>query len=274
MQLTTETIATLEADRVERHERALAAAATLLELQSVDPERVIEEVRRFSVAAPSWALGTGGTRFARFPGAGEPRTIEEKLDDVAVLNALTGANRTVSLHVPWDDDGRPGGLRAVRDVARARLRRHELEHVPGQSGDDARRAGLVQVRLDGRRHEAVRDAAVEHNLQVVELGAGSAPRRSASGSPTARTTPARRASARQFDRVADCLRRIHDALPDDWLMFTEHKPYEPAFYATVVADWGSSLLLAQAAGPRRAASSTSATTSRTRTSRRSCHGWR
>ena len=54
----------------------------------------------------------------------------------------------------------------------------------------------------------------------------------------------------QFDRVADCLRRIHDALPDGWLLFTEHKPYEPAFYSTVVSDWGSSLLLAQAAGPQ------------------------
>jgi L-rhamnose isomerase/sugar isomerase len=31
-------------------------------------------------------------------------------------------------------------------------------------------------------------------------------------------------------------------------MFTEHKPYEPAFYATVNFDWGSSLLLAQSAG--------------------------
>ena len=60
-------------------------------------------MRRFCVAAPSWALGTGGTRFGRFPGAGEPRTIEEKLDDVAALNGLTGANRTVSLHVPWDE---------------------------------------------------------------------------------------------------------------------------------------------------------------------------
>ena len=71
MHVNAETIATLEADRHERHEQALAAAQTLLELQGVDVEAVIEEVRRFSVAAPSWALGTGGTRFARFPGAGE-----------------------------------------------------------------------------------------------------------------------------------------------------------------------------------------------------------
>ena len=82
--------------------------------------------------------------------------------------------------------------------------------------------------------------------------------------------PGQASFRRQFDRVADCLRRIHDALPDGWLLFTEHKPYEPAFYSTVISDWGSSLLLAQARRPAgAAASSTSATTSRTRTSSRS-----
>ncbi|MXX57755.1 MAG: sugar isomerase, partial [Rhodothermaceae bacterium] len=43
---------------------------------------------------------------------------------------------------------------------------------------------------------------------------------------------------------------IYTALPRGWQLFTEHKPYEPAFYATVVQDWGSSLMLAQALGSR------------------------
>jgi len=33
-------------------------------------------------------------------------------------------------------------------------------------------------------------------------------------------------------------------------MFIEHKMYEPAFYATVIQDWGSSLMAAQALGPK------------------------
>src|SRR5207237_4132008 len=94
------------------HERALARALDAIP----DAQRVIEEVQRFSVAAPSWAVGTGGTRFGRFPCGGEPRTIEEKIDDVAALNALTGANRTVSLHVPWDDPGTDAsGLRGYAE---------------------------------------------------------------------------------------------------------------------------------------------------------------
>ena len=74
----------------------------------VTAEAAIEALVDFSVAAPSWAVGTGGTRFGRFPMGGEPRTTEEKIDDIAALNLLTGANQSVSLHVPWDDVVPPG----------------------------------------------------------------------------------------------------------------------------------------------------------------------
>ena len=88
------------------HEPDLAHALDVVARAGVDGDAVIDEVARFSVAAPSWAVGTGGTRFGRFPIGGEPRTTAEKIDDVAALNALTGANRTISLHVPWDDPDR------------------------------------------------------------------------------------------------------------------------------------------------------------------------
>jgi L-rhamnose isomerase len=37
-----------------------------------------------------------------FPGEGEPRNIFDKLDDCAVIQELTRATPTVSLHIPWD----------------------------------------------------------------------------------------------------------------------------------------------------------------------------
>src|SRR5918992_6282905 len=78
------------------HEPDLAHALDVVGRSGVDAEAVVAELARFSVAAPSWAVGTGGTRFGRFPRGGEPRTTEEKIDDVAALHALTAANRTVS----------------------------------------------------------------------------------------------------------------------------------------------------------------------------------
>jgi L-rhamnose isomerase/sugar isomerase len=249
VKLTPESIATLEADRQESQAHALAGAVSLLELQGVDTERVIDEVARFSVAAPSWALGTGGTRFARFPAPGEPRTLEEKLEDVAVLNALTGANRTVSLHVPWDEPDDPAGLREY--AASIGLAFDAVNSNTFQDNPSTTRDGSLSYKFGSMAaaSDAVREEAVAHNLRVVELGVQLGSTALSIWLADGTNHPGQASFRRQFDRVAGCLRQIHDSLPEGWLLFTEHKPYEPAFYSTVVADWGSSLLLAQAAGP-------------------------
>jgi L-rhamnose isomerase / sugar isomerase len=249
VKLNGETIAALEADRQRGHRQALVAAVSLLELQGVDAERVIDEVARFSVAAPSWALGTGGTRFGRFPGAGEPRTVEEKLDDVAALNALTGANRTVSLHIPWDEPDDPVGLREYATALG--LRFDAMNSNTFQDNPSTTRDGSLSYKFGSMAaaSDAVREEAVAHNLRVVELGVQLDSTALSIWLGDGTNHPGQASFRRQFDRVAGCLERIHDALPENWLLFTEHKPYEPAFYSTVVADWGSSLLLAQAAGP-------------------------
>src|SRR5207247_6503135 len=117
MRITTDRIAEIESDQVADHERDLSSVTERLQRSGVEVDALIGEVARFSVAAPSWAVGTGGTRFGRFPRGGEPRTTEEKIDDIAALNTLTGANPTVSLHVPWDSPDDPKALKAHADAA-------------------------------------------------------------------------------------------------------------------------------------------------------------
>src|SRR5689334_20224494 len=73
-----------------------------LERRGIDIDKITASVAKFEVAIPSWGVGTGGTRFARFPGLGEPRDVFDKLDDCAVIQALTKATPRVSLHLPWD----------------------------------------------------------------------------------------------------------------------------------------------------------------------------
>ena len=51
--------------------------------RGIDIEGLVARVLAFRVAVPSWGVGTGGTRFARFPGSGEPRAVFEKLEDCA-----------------------------------------------------------------------------------------------------------------------------------------------------------------------------------------------
>lgn len=55
----------------------------------IDIDALKDRAKGFSVAVPSWGTGTGGTRFARFPGEGEPRDIFDKLDDCGVIHIQT-----------------------------------------------------------------------------------------------------------------------------------------------------------------------------------------
>jgi L-rhamnose isomerase/sugar isomerase len=246
-----ERVAELNQPLLADHQRDLEHTAGGLERSAaVQAEGVIRTLAAFSVAAPSWALGTGGTRFGRFPIGGEPRTTEEKIDDVRALHALTGANRSISLHVPWDDPADPEALReyaTTGGVAFDAMNSNTFQDNPSTTHD-----GKVSFKFGSLANidPGVREAAIEHNVYVIELGVRLGSRALTVWLPDGTNHPGQADLRGQFERVAEGLARIHDRLPDGWKMFTEHKPYEPAFYSTVNQDWGSSLLLAQAAGPK------------------------
>ncbi|HLM17034.1 MAG TPA: TIM barrel protein [Acidimicrobiia bacterium] len=250
MHITAESIVDAEAELVAAHERDFETTRERVSRNGVDTDAVVDEVARFSVAAPSWAVGTGGTRFGRFPIGGEPRTTEEKIDDVAALNALTGANRTVSLHIPWDDPTDPVALRehaAAAGITFDAMNSNTFQDNPSTTGD-----GSVSYKFGSFANSDpdVRKRALEHNRAVIELGMQLGATATTVWLADGTNHPGQANFRRQFERVAECLRELHESLPDDWEMYVEHKPYEPAFYSTVNSDWGSSLLLAQHAGTR------------------------
>lgn len=239
-----ESIAACNEAQLDAHDRALGHARDVV----ADAEAVIDVVASFSVAAPSWALGTGGTRFARFPVGGEPRTTEEKIDDVAALNALTGANRTVSLHIPWDDPVDPAALRTY-----AAERGIGFDAMNSNTFQDDPRSG-VSYKFGSLAHtdRAVRRAAVAHNRHVIDVGVELGSRALVVWLADGTNHPGQASFRGQYERTLEGLREIYAHMPGDWRLFTEHKPYEPAFYSSVVPDWGTSLLLAQAIGDRAA----------------------
>lgn len=233
-----------------RQDRDLEHALAVTADAGVDAEDVIAEVARFSVAAPSWAVGTGATRFGRFPLGGEPRDTFEKVDDVAALNALTGGNRSISLHVPWDDPDDPV---ALRQYAHERgLTFDAMNSNTFQDNPSTTENGRISYKFGSLANtdEGARKAAIEHNLYVVDLGVKLGSKALTVWLADGMNHPGQANFKGQFTRVAEGLRQIHDYLPADWEMFTEHKPFEPSFYASVNTDWGSSVLLANAAGPK------------------------
>jgi L-rhamnose isomerase/sugar isomerase len=239
--------------RLAWHESDLAHTLDVVARAGVDGEAVVAEVARFSAAAPSWAVGTGGTRFGRFPGGGEPRDTIEKIDDVAALNALTGANRSVSLHVPWDDPGPGPGATALRRHADERgIAFDAMNSNTFQDNPSTTRDGAVSYKFGSLANvdEGARRAAIEHNHYVIDLGVELGSRALTVWLGDGMNHPGQASFRGQFERVLAGLGEIYAHLPGDWAMYTEHKPYEPAFYSSVNNDWGTSLLLAQGTGDR------------------------
>src|SRR5581483_5707572 len=74
---------------------------------------ILRKLVDFQIAIPSWALGTGGTRFGRFSGGGEPRNLEEKIEDIGLLHALNRSSGAISLHIPWDIPRNAASVKAL-----------------------------------------------------------------------------------------------------------------------------------------------------------------
>ncbi|TJV78303.1 MAG: sugar isomerase [Mesorhizobium sp.] len=180
-------------------ERDYASLGERLDRRGIAIDAIRDKMEKFGVAIPSWGVGTGGTRFARFPGAGEPRDIFDKIEDCAVISQLTQATPTVSLHIPWD------------------------KADPNRLKQAAARFGLGRT--------------LGSKALTVWIGDGS-------------NFPGQVSFAKAFERYLDAMRQIYAGLPDDWRLFTEHKMYEPAFYSTVVQDWGTNYIIAKELGDK------------------------
>lgn len=209
-------------------------------------EEIAQQVAAFQVAVPSWGVGTGGTRFARFPGPGEPRNVYEKLADCSVINQLTRATDAVSLHIPWDkpDDAQ------------------ELKQTAGSLGlgFDAMNSNTFQDQAGQRfsykygslshSQDATRAQAIEHNIECIEIGKVLGSKALTVWIADGSNFPGQQHFSRAFQNYIDAMQAIYSKLPDDWRIFIEHKIAEPAFYSTVIQDWGSNYLAAQSLGDK------------------------
>lgn len=244
--ITTDLIADQNAAAQAHHDEDLAALTRQLARRGIDAETVIKRLMAFEVALPTWAVGTGGTRFARFPGPGEPRHVFDKLDDCATIQSLVRTTPRVSPHFPWDRVDDPAEL---RDAATAL-----------GLGFDAVNSNTFQDQPDqGRSYKfgslthtdpAVRADAVAHNIRCIEMAQalGSDALTVWIGDGT--NFPGQASLSGAFDRYIASMQQILTAAPDGFRVFLEHKIYEPAFYSTVISDWGSSLMAAQELGPK------------------------
>lgn len=222
------------------------ALGAKLARHGVDIEQLTTQASSFKVALPSWGVGTGGTRFARFPGQGEPRTIFEKIADCGVIHQLSGITPGVSLHIPWDKPKDPQELREYAYSYGLYFDAMNSNTFQDQMGQ----AHSYKFGSLSSTDSSVRNQAVEHNLEVVELGRSLGSNALTVWVGDGSNFPGQQNFRRAFSRYLASTQAIYAGLPSDWTMLLEHKMYEPAFYSTVIQDWGSSYLAAQEIGER------------------------
>lgn len=244
--LSADLIAEANARDADALEDEYAALGRKLERSGIAIDAVKDRVAGFTVAVPTWGAGRGGTRFAKFPIPGEPTNIHEKLEDCAVINQLSRMTPRVSPHFPWD---RVVDYKALREEAAElglgfdAVNSNTFQDQPGQAQTYATGSLASTV-------AATRRQAVEHNIECIEIGKqlGSKDLTVWVGDGT--NFPGQQDLARSLDRYLEAAAEIYAALPGDWRMLIEHKMFEPAFYSTVISDWGSSILAAQELGPK------------------------
>ena len=224
------------------HLRKLEVAADPVK----DVERVLQRLIDFQVAIPSWALGTGGTRFGRFSGGGEPRSLEEKIEDIGLLHTLNRSSGAISLHIPWDIPANAGAIKHLatqHGLTFDAMNSNTFQDQPGQQYS-YKFGSLQHVRKEVRRQ------AIQHNLEVIrygeELGSRSLTVWLADGS----CFPGQLNFREAHQHTLHGLQEIYAALPADWKLFVEYKAFEPNFYSMTVGNWGQALLYANQLGPK------------------------
>ncbi len=216
----------------------------VLERKGFNVVQVVEKIRAFQIAIPSWALGSGGTRFGRFSIGGEPRNLEEKIEDVGLIHQLNRSANSISLHIPWDI---PKDVPALKKL----LSQHGLtiDSVNSNTFQDQKdQAYSYKFGSLCHTESVVRQQAIDHNIQCVEYGKQLNSKVLTVWLADGSNFPGQHHLRRAYQRTSESLADIYSAMPDDWTMLIEYKPYEPNFYSMIIPDWGTSYSLCQSVG--------------------------
>ncbi|MEP0367399.1 MAG: TIM barrel protein [Cyclobacteriaceae bacterium] len=246
MNISKEQISDFNSSQSAKQEASMNFLNDKLSADGIDVETVISKLSEFQVAIPSWALGAGGTRFGRFSIGGEPGSLEQKIDDIAVIHTLTQTAGAVSLHIPWDI---PSDTEAVKQLAESHgiafdaMNSNTFQDQPGQE-DSYKFGSLSNV------HESSRNLAVQHNIDVIEIGKNLGSKALTVWLADGASFPGQNNFRSALKNTQKSLQEIYAHIPEDWKLLVEYKPYEPNFYSTVIMDWGTSLMLAEGCGER------------------------
>jgi L-rhamnose isomerase/sugar isomerase len=165
----------------------------------------------------------------------------EKLEDAAEVHRLTGAAPRVALHIPWD---------AVEDYGRLRAHAADLGLGIGAVNPNLFQDPIYKLGSITHPDPDVRRAATDHLLECVEIASALGSTAQSLWFADGINYAGQDNLIARRERLLACLRELYAALPEDQELLVEYKPFEPAFYATDIPDWGAATLICQELGQR------------------------
>lgn len=204
---------------------------------------ILKRLDKFRIELPSWGFADTGTRFGKFLQPAAARTIEEKLADAGQVHRVTGACPSVAVHTLWDF---PKGTSIASVVKTAGKHGVKIGAInPNVFESQQYKWGSLT-----NRDAAIRLQALEHIRDSIEIGRQTGSEYLSLWFADGINYPGQADLIERKHLMTDALKAVHDHLADNMTMLVEYKPFEPAFYATDIADWGMALLFARMAGPK------------------------
>ncbi len=210
---------------------------------TIHQDHIFSLLDAFKIELPSWGFADTGTRFGKFLQDAAAVSIQEKLADAGHIHKLTGACPTVAVHTFWDFK-KDQPLDTVRKIAQTQGVRIGTINPNVLEGQEYKWGSLTN------RSAQIRNAAIDHILYSVEIGKAMDSRYLSLWFGDGTNYPGQADIIQRKHWMAEALQRVYAAMPENMTMLLEYKPFEPAFYATDIADWGMACLLAKNTGTR------------------------
>ena len=203
--------------------------------------KIKEKISNFKVEVPSWGFGRSGTRFHAFHIPGEARNIYEKIDDAAFVNKITDAVSAVAIHIPWD---KVEDYKTLKDYAEEKGTKIGAVN-PNYFQDEDYLFGSLS-----NSDKKIRRKAIEQTFECIEIMRQTDSKILSMWIPDGSNYPGQIDFKRSFDLLEDSLKQITKELDEDMTMLLEYKFFEPAFYSTLLCDWGTSYMLSKELGDK------------------------
>jgi L-rhamnose isomerase / sugar isomerase len=207
-------------------------------------ELALKALDSFAIELPSWGFANTGTRFGKFIQAAAATSTEEKIADAGAVHRFTGCCPSVAVHVLWDFPKGAADVPAVLKTAAAHGVRIGAIN-PNVFQDQCYKNGSL-----GNPDPEVRKTALSHILDSIDIQRATGSRDLSLWFADGLSYPGTGSIRARKEWFIQGLKTVHGALTGDQRMLVEYKPFEPAFYATDVADWGMSYIYSKHCGPR------------------------